>query len=81
MDYSDSKIQICLGDKVLVDFDLKGVVVCDFKQQACLDGYEDWLMKEELIGGGFLNDGLLVNTESVGLIHCMENETYISRLS
>ena len=72
MYYSESNIKISLGDKVIIDHDVSGIVVCDFDEGICLETYESWLTKEELVGGGYLNSGIMVKTESVGFVHCVE---------
>lgn len=77
MNYSESKKKIELGDNVIIDFDTIGVVVCDFESWMCLEGYETWLVKDELVGGGYLTSGIMVKTEELGFLHCTEESVNI----
>jgi len=81
MDYNDSKSQIRLGEEVIIDDDTKGVVVCDFDSWKCLSGYEKWLVKEELVGGGYLDNGVLVETKDFGIFHCTNQFTTIKKFN
>lgn len=68
MKYLDSGKDIQVGDVVKVD-GVDGVVVCDYENNIALDGYESWLIKETLVGGGNLSTGIMVDTKEYGLIH------------
>ncbi|WP_315388970.1 hypothetical protein [uncultured Stenotrophomonas sp.] len=68
MNYVSDGRRIRIGDSVLLEGD-KGVVVCDYDQWECLSGYEDWLTREELVGGGFLSSGVMIETAGVGMVH------------
>ena len=60
---------ITVGDQVMVD-GMAGVVVCDFDGRKFADGYQDWDMPSvEMLGGGTLDSGIMVNTAAAGLIH------------
>ena len=58
-----------VGDQVTAD-GMPGVVVCDFDNREFLDGYSGWDMPEvEMLGGGKLCSGVMIETEEAGLIH------------
>ena len=60
---------------VVVEGDVKGIVVCDYDQQECLPGYEDWFTKETLVGGGTLSKGIMVKTNELDFIHSLMKMT------
>lgn len=68
MKYLDGSKDIQVGDVVKVN-GVDGVVVCDYENNIALDGYEGWLIKETLVGGGNLSTGIMVDTKEYGLIH------------
>ncbi|BBS36308.1 hypothetical protein ACJ9N4_01680 [Enterobacter sp. LM3] len=68
MKYVNGGKNIKIGDIVNVD-GVDGIVVCDYENSIALDGYEGWLIKEELIGGGYFSSGIMVDTKDYGLIH------------
>lgn len=70
----ENGIEILVGDHVIVEGHIKGLVVCDFDKRLSLDGYEDWLTKKELIGGGTLSSGLMIKTSELGFLHYPEND-------
>lgn len=75
MKYSETNQDILLGDEVLLDHDVVGIVVCDYDSWTCLDGYESWLAKhlgEEGIIVKYLDKGILLKTEAIGFVHCNE---------
>lgn len=69
MKYVNNGPGIAVGDSVLVEGDIRGVVICDFDNWQCLTGYEGWLTKEEMVGGGFLSSGVLIETAEIGIVH------------
>jgi len=69
MKYVNNGPGIAVGDSVLVEGDIRGVVICDFDNWQCLAGYEGWLTKEEMVGGGFLSSGVLIETAEIGIVH------------
>lgn len=69
MNYVSGGENIVVGDSVLVEGDIRGVVICDFDNWQCLSGYEGWLSKEEMLGGGFLSSGVLIETDEIGIVH------------
>lgn len=69
MRYKQTGMAIKVGDNVVVEGDVKGIVVCDYDQQECLPGYEDWFTKETLVGGGTLSKGIMVKTNELDFIH------------
>jgi hypothetical protein len=61
--------RIKVGDKVLAD-GMSGIVVCDFDNREFLEGYEAWDMPDvEMLGGGTLSVGLMIETVEAGMIH------------
>lgn len=68
MRYTRGNRDIRIGDSVIADGS-KGLIICDFERWECMAGYEDWLTKEQMLGGGYLSSGVLVKTEDFGLIH------------
>jgi hypothetical protein len=76
MNYSQSMKKIQLGDLVRIDFDTVGTVVCDFDSWTCLEGYDYWLVKDELVGGGYLT-GVMIKTEELGFLHCADGAVNI----
>lgn len=71
VNYVSNGRRIRIGDFVLLEGD-KGIVVCDYDQWECLSGYEGWLTKEELVGGGFLSSGVMIETAGAGMVHYPE---------
>lgn len=69
MNYVGGGANIVVGDSVLVEGDIRGLVICDFDNWRCLSGYEGWLTKEEMLGGGFLSSGVLIKTDDLGIVH------------
>lgn len=58
-----------VGDRVLAD-GMSGVIVCDFDNRQFLDGYESWdTPTVEMLGGGTLSSGVLVETVEAGLVY------------
>lgn len=77
MKYTNDGSEISVGDRVVVEGDVPGIVVCDFDRWRCLDGYEDWLTKKELVGGGRLESGVMIKTEKLGYVHYAEPDQQI----
>jgi hypothetical protein len=75
--YESIDREICVGDSVLVEGGIMGTVVCDFERWLCLNGYEDWLTKEKMVGGNYLSSGILVKTDDMGMIHYAEPDETI----
>ena len=60
---------MAVGDAVIAD-GMIGTIVCDFDRRAFLSGYEDWDMpSDEMLGGGTLSSGVMIETVEAGLIH------------
>lgn len=74
MRYKQNGEVIKIGDQVIVEGNVKGVVVCDFDQKKCLAGYEDWLTNDELIGGGKLSSGVMIKSDELGFLHYPEDD-------
>lgn len=73
--------QIEVGDDVLAD-GMNGTIVCDFDNRRFAKGYEEWDVPDaELVGGGRLMSGVMVNTEEAGLIHYDSGTTGLEFLS
>lgn len=77
MKYSKDGRSIRVGDSVLVEGNVEGVVVCDLDQWQCLSGYEGWLSKDEMIGGASLLSGVLIETSEIGMVHYSEPDDEI----
>ena len=80
MHYKNDGTTITVGDHVLIEGNAQGIVVCDFSLWQCLDGYEDWLTKEELVGGGRLSCGVMIKTDQLGFIHYAEEDENIIKI-
>ncbi|EEC0293615.1 hypothetical protein YV76_000945 [Salmonella enterica subsp. enterica] len=80
MKYSDTVKEIQVGDIVRAD-GLDGIVVCDYENNIALDGYEGWLIKDELVGGGYLSTGIMVETEEAGYIYYPNEDVDIKLVS
>lgn len=76
MNYVSNGRTIRIGDSVLLAGD-KGVVICGYDKWECLSGYEGWLTKEELVGGGFLSSGVMIETAGTGIVHYPEPDDEI----
>jgi hypothetical protein len=64
---------IKVGDSVIAD-GMTGVVVCDFDKREFLEGFSGWDMRGvEMLGGGTLSSGIMVETADAGMVH-YENE-------
>lgn len=74
MRYSHTNKEISIGDRVLIGRKTKGVVVCDYDSWKCLDGYEGWLTKKPLVGGGTFSAGVMIETKEFGLLHYAEED-------
>jgi hypothetical protein len=79
MKYVSDGSEIRVGDSVVVEGNVRGIVVCDFDRGACLKGYEGWLTQEELVGGGKLTSGVMVKSEELGLVHYAQEDASIVR--
>ena len=73
MRYPSGK-QIKVGDRVSV-YGMIGVVVCHFDNREFLEGFSRWDIPDiEMIRGGKLDSGTMVQTEDVGLLHCPHDD-------
>jgi hypothetical protein len=77
--YKGSGEEVRVGDRVLVEGNVPGTVVCDFDNWKSLDGYEHWLTTEELVGGGTLKSGIMVETTELGFVHLPEVDDELIR--
>lgn len=69
--------KIKVGDKVVAD-GMNGVVVCDFDNREFAEGYETWDMPTtEMLGGGTLSSGVMIETVEAGMIHYVEGSGVI----
>lgn len=73
MNYKNG-IEIKIGDHVLVEKDVQGIVVCDYDKQCCLPGFDSWLTNAELVGGGTLSSGVMIETKELGFLHYPEED-------
>ena len=67
-------IEIRIGDHVVVEKNVEGIVVCDYEKQCCLPGYDSWLTDLELVGGGTLASGVMIKTVQLGFLHYPEED-------
>jgi hypothetical protein len=75
----DTGHEIRVGDEVIAD-GMRGVVVCDFDSRKFAEGYEGWNMPTvELVGGGTLSSGIMIDTVEAGLVHYVEGSGTITR--
>jgi hypothetical protein len=78
MNYSIGQ-QIKVGDQVIAD-GMAGRVVCDFDNREFLDVYEGWdTPTVEMLGGGALSCGVMIETEEAGLVHYADEHEDIIR--
>lgn len=78
MNYSTGQ-QVKIGDHVTAD-GMTGVVVCDFDNREFLDGHEGWDMPTvEMLGGGTLSSGVMIDTKEAGLVYYAEQNGGIVR--
>lgn len=77
MRYVQTGESIEVGDAVMVEGNVEGLVVCDYDKRTCLAGYEGWLTTDELVGGGTLSSGIMVKTDELGLVHYEEEDASI----
>lgn len=73
MNYVAGGKRIKIGDVIIAD-GMHGTVVCDYDNDESLEGFEGWLIKEELVGGGYLNSGVMINTDEFGFIYYGEED-------
>lgn len=81
MRYKQDGLEISVGDRVFVDANVPGIVICDFDRWQCVEGYESWLTKEELGGGGTLSSGVMIKTDGLGFLHYPEEDESIVKLT
>jgi hypothetical protein len=63
---------IKIGDEVIAD-GMVGVIVCDFDDREFAKGYDKWNVPTiQMLGGGVLNSGVMIETVEAGLIHYTE---------
>ncbi|EKS9795043.1 MULTISPECIES: hypothetical protein [Burkholderia] len=62
-----------VGDSVLVEDGVEGVVVCDFDGSQFFPGFEDWSPGASVVKDSVPNKGVLIESRRYGLIH-YENE-------
>lgn len=67
--YRDGDRNIRLGDSVLVENGIGGLVVCDFEGKEYEPGYEDWSAGFCAAASGIPVKGIMVSTAEYGLIY------------
>lgn len=78
MRYTGTSQKIMVGDLVVVEGDVSGLVVCDFDTWTCLPGYEDWLTKDQLADDSYMESGVLIKTSDLGMLYyCQEDESIL----
>ena len=78
--YTSDGSEINIGDQVLVEGNVHGVVVCNFDRWVCLNGFESWLTKEKLGDGGTFSNGVLIKTDELGFLHYSGKDESIQRI-
>lgn len=79
MRYSSDGSEINVGDRVLIEDKVPGLVVCDFDRWLCLSGYDKWLTREPLADGGTLSTGVMIETQDMGMVHFPSSDEKIRR--
>jgi hypothetical protein len=79
MRYKSDGSEIGVGDQVIVEGNVLGVVVCDFDRWRSLPGYDSFLSKEKLADGTSLSSGIMVETKELGMIHYADEDVDIVR--
>lgn len=78
MRYTGTSQKIMVGDLVVVEGDVSGLVVCDFDTWTCLPGYEDWLTKDQLADDSYMESGVFIKTSDLGMLYyCQEDESIL----
>lgn len=77
MNYKKTNKPIVIGDRVIIDDKYKGVVVCDYDSWSCLSGYDEWLIRDQLVGGGEFSSGVMIETNDFGLLYYAEEDEEI----
>lgn len=67
--YRDGDRNIRVGDSVLVENGVEGLVVCDFEDKEYEPGYEDWSAGFCAAASGIPVKGIMVSTAEYGLIY------------
>ncbi|MER9349995.1 hypothetical protein [Mesorhizobium sp. M0227] len=70
-----------VGDEIIAD-GMRGLIVCDFDNREFAEGYETWDMPTiEMIGGGTLSSGVMIETAEAGMIHYVQGSGVIDHIS
>ncbi|PWJ85107.1 hypothetical protein C8D77_12923 [Mesorhizobium loti] len=70
-----------VGDEVVAD-GMRGLIVCDFDTREFAVGYDTWDMPTtEMLGGGTLSSGVMIETAEAGMIHYVEGSGVIDHIS
>lgn len=77
MRYKVDGSDIAVGDRVMVEGNVHGLVVCDFDRWQCLKGFESWLTKEKLGDDATFSSGVMVKTEELGFLHYPDEDQSI----
>ena len=80
MKYFKGDKDIRVGDVVIVERNVRGLVVCDFDNWLCAEGYDNWLTKEKMAGGDRLKTGVLIETDDLGMLYYAELDEAIEKL-
>lgn len=67
--YRDGDRNIRVGDSVLVENGVEGLIVCDFEGKEYGPGYEDWSAGFCAAASGIPGKGIMVSTAEYGLIY------------
>lgn len=77
MRYASTSQPIIVGDSVVVEDNVSGLVVCNFDTWTCLPGYEDWLTKDQMADGSYMEGGVLIKTSDLGMLYYREEDESI----
>jgi hypothetical protein len=69
MRYVVDTSEIKVGDRVIVEGNVHGTVVCDYDNQVCLPGHERWLETRPMADGTVLASGIMVETSELGFLY------------
>lgn len=78
MHYVDTS-EIKVGDRVIVEGNVHGMVVCDYDNQVSLPGYEHWLESRPMADGTVLASGIMVETSELGFLYYADEDADIRK--
>jgi hypothetical protein len=79
MRYGVDTSEIKVGDRVIVEGNVHGQVVCDYDKRVCLPGYEQWLESRPMADGTVLASGIMVETSELGFLYYASEDVDIQK--